>query len=145
MPGRGRPSAFDDAALVPPLASEQRSRPGRKTLHRAKVRVFWNCRRVGGRLQYCRGRHNRAHPVRERAQNGCTSSRAARAGRTASMPRPPRILSATALARGPVSPIGPTQPGHPFSQPHSSMSCRVRINRWVCILNNGALKPIPPG
>src|SRR5215470_18150498 len=77
---------------------------------------------------------------------GCTTDRPAKAGRYMpdvgrfdDLPQPvskrahavfasvpssssrPRILSAAAFARRPVSPTGPTQPGQPFSQSHSAI------------------------
>jgi hypothetical protein len=40
-----------------------------------------------------------------------------------------RIKSAASLARSPVSPVGPTQDGHPFSQEQLAMSSWVRAIR----------------
>src|SRR5215468_9706062 len=111
---------FDDEGAVTPFAAEDR---------------FCGARTCSVRL-----------PPDAASTIGCTTNRPAEAGRYmsdgggfddlpqavskrahavfASVPSSssrPRILSAAAFARRPVSPMGPTQPGQPFSQSPSAI------------------------
>ena len=55
------------------------------------------------------------------------------------------MRSATVLASGPVSPIGPTHIGQPVSQSHPAISALVEASSSDCMLHSGALNPMPPG
>ena len=51
------------------------------------------------------------------------------------------MRSAAAFASGPVLPIGPTQPGQPFSHWHSAISCRVAAEELVVHLEQRLAEP----
>ena len=56
-----------------------------------------------------------------------------------------RMRSATALARGPVLPIGPTHVGQPCWHWQPAMRSRIRRRSSTSMENSGSLKPMPPG
>src|SRR5215203_1036860 len=55
------------------------------------------------------------------------------------------MRSATVLASGPVSPIGPTHIGQPVSQSQPEINALVEASSSECMLHSGALSPMPPG
>src|SRR5690606_33749826 len=76
--------------------------------------------------------------VPPRHQNGTSSAGVTDCRRSSS-------ASATCLARGPISPTGPTHDGHPRSHVHEAMSVVVCVSSVSCMRKRGALKPMPPG
>src|SRR5262245_39391219 len=106
---------FDDEGAVTPFAAEDRfgaiDRP-------AKAGRYRYGRRPAEAGRYRCGR--RTHRFDDLPQTVSERAHAVFASAPSSSSRP-RILSAAAFARRPVSPMGPTQPGQPFSQSHSAI------------------------
>src|SRR5499427_1088351 len=102
---------FDDEDAVPPFAAEDR-------FGRARTTSTFGCTadrpaKAGRYMSDVGGFDDLPQPVSKRAHAVFAS--------VPSSSSKPRILSAAAFARRPVSPTGPTQPGQPFSQSHSAI------------------------